>query len=124
MRFDLSVTRGRTPAFAQMPMAIPFETVRGNAIAGYAVAEIEPARFRPARSKAFGEGDDFLAWMLSEGISERVARSVADHSAQLVEQSAGQLIAHALPHASLAICNALLGESICDCTNHDPQRAT
>ena len=56
----------------------PIRDRRGNTISRYAVAEIG-ASDSDQLIKAFGDGPDFIGWMLSEGISEQVARSVADH---------------------------------------------
>ena len=65
----------------------PVRDRRGNTISKYAVAEIDESNSEQL-IKAFGDGDDFLARMLSEGISEHVARSVVDQSAQLLVQAA------------------------------------
>ena len=59
----------------------PIRDVRGNTISRFAVAEIDE-RDSAQLLKAFGEGSDFIGWMLSRGVSEQVARSVALHSAQ------------------------------------------
>ena len=59
----------------------PIRDVRGNTISRFAVAEIDE-HDSDQLIKAFGEGPDFIGWMLSEGISEQVAKSVAGHSVQ------------------------------------------
>ncbi len=59
----------------------PVRDRRGNTISRFEVAEIDE-RDSERLIKAFdasGEGPDFMGWMLSEGISEQVAKSVAGH---------------------------------------------
>jgi hypothetical protein len=67
----------------------PVRDRRGNTISKYTVAEIGE-RDSDQLIKAFGDSDDFMARMLAEGVSEQVARSVADQSAQLLEQAVSQ----------------------------------
>jgi hypothetical protein len=59
----------------------PIRDVRGNTISRFAVAEIDE-RDSDQLIQAFGEGPGFIGWMLSKGVSEQVAKSVAGHSAQ------------------------------------------
>jgi hypothetical protein len=59
----------------------PIRDRRGNTISRYTVEEIDE-RDSDQLVKAFGDGDDFMGWMLSEGISEQVAKAVAGQSAQ------------------------------------------
>jgi len=59
----------------------PIRDVRGNTISRFVVAEIDE-RDSDQLIQAFGEGPDFIGWMLSNGVSEHVAKSVAGHSAQ------------------------------------------
>ena len=73
----------------------PIRDRRGNTISTYTVDEIGE-RDSELLIKAFGDGPDFLGWMLSEGISEQVARSVADQAARLTaELTAADLAAPA-----------------------------
>ncbi len=57
----------------------PIRDVRGNTISRFAVAEIDE-RDSDRLIQAFGQGSDFLGWMLSNGVSEQVAKSVARNS--------------------------------------------
>jgi hypothetical protein len=59
----------------------PIRDVRGNTISRFVVAEIGE-RDSDQLTRAFGEGTDFIGWMLSQGVSEQVARSVAGRAAQ------------------------------------------
>jgi hypothetical protein len=58
----------------------PIRDVRGNTISRFVVAEIDE-RDSDQLIQAFGEGPDFIGWMLSKGVSEQVAKSVAGQSA-------------------------------------------
>lgn len=57
----------------------PIRDSRGNTISRFVVAEIGEGDSEQLL-KAFGEGTDFIGWMLSRGVSEQVARSVAARS--------------------------------------------
>jgi hypothetical protein len=59
----------------------PIRDIRGNTISQFVVAEIDE-RDSDQLVRAFGEGPDFIGWMLSQGVSEQVAKSVAGRSAQ------------------------------------------
>ena len=66
----------------------PIRDRRGNTISRYAVGEIDECdsdRLVKAFN-AFGEGSDFIGWMLSEGVCDQVAKSVAEHRS-VAEQS-------------------------------------
>jgi len=59
----------------------PIRDIRGNTISRFVVAEIDECD-SDQLIKAFGEGTDFIGWMLSRGVPEQVAKSVAARSAQ------------------------------------------
>jgi hypothetical protein len=54
----------------------PIRDIRGNTISKFVVADI-CERDSDQLIKAFGEGPDFIGWMLSQGVPEQVAKSVA-----------------------------------------------
>jgi hypothetical protein len=54
----------------------PVRDRRGNTISRFAVAEVDE-RDSDELVKAFGGGPDFIGWMRSRGVSERVAQAVS-----------------------------------------------